>query len=60
VLQKVVDQVRLTVDVHNVASRQSPAPSSLHLTVNLDFAALDQQLRLPARFGNATELQELM
>jgi hypothetical protein len=54
------NQVHPPLDLNHVAHGQFPASPGFHLTVDLDFTTLDQQLRLSTRAGHATELQELV
>lgn len=58
--KKLVRRVRFSTDLNNVASNQFAASSGFHLTVDLNFTALDQQFRLPACICYSTELQELI
>jgi len=44
----------------NISHAKSPSSSGFDFAVHLDFSALDHQLGLPARFRNATQLQELI
>jgi len=52
--------IRFPIELNNVANGQFPASSGFHLTVDQNFATLDQQLRLSARACNAAEFQELI
>ena len=58
--KRLVNRVRYPIDLNNVAQNQFAASSGFHPAVDLNFTALNQQLRLSTRIGNATELQELI
>jgi hypothetical protein len=53
--KKLVRRVRYSTDLNNVANNQFAASSGFHLTVDLNFTALDQQFRLSAGICNATK-----
>jgi hypothetical protein len=58
--KNLVQRVSYPIDLNNVAHNQFAASSGFHLTVDLNFTTLNQQLRLATRICNATELQELV
>jgi hypothetical protein len=58
--KKLVNRVSCPIDLNNVSQNQLAASSGFHPAVDLNFTALNQQLRLSTRIGNATELQELI
>jgi hypothetical protein len=58
--KELIWRVRLSIDLNNIANNQLAASSGFHLTVDLNFTALNQHLRMSPRSGNAPEFQELI
>jgi hypothetical protein len=59
-LARLVQRVRHSIDLNNIAKHQFAPPSGFHFTVDLNLTILDQKLRLSTRIRNATEFQELI
>ena len=59
-VQKLVGRVRRSADRDAIAADKLPATSGFSLSIHLHATILDKKLRLPSRFRDANELQQLV